>query len=318
MPRSIKILGLVLAASAALAVAASPVNAQEAPGEAPRRIDGANRCATQELQPWEEEIVERELQKAMLSFQEKPLQKGLGGFIPPYWEKTIPVYLHFLRPASHGVPYEPVLRTQIRDQMLALNASYDVNTDPGNTEFNFVLAGTTITYNNAWHADCGEANEAAIKSALAVDPAHNLNVYVCDGIVIDGSDSILGYSYLPSVFPEASFMHGVVVLAATFPDGSAAPYNEGDTLVHEVGHYLGLDHTFKGGCTVTNDSVSDTPQEKTPAFGCPVGRDTCLANAGADPIFNFMDYTDDDCMNHFTKGQKWRMKAQVTTYKPSL
>lgn len=311
MLRSVRILGLSLAAFAALAVPTATVQAQE-----PARRDPAQRCGTQDLPSWEEEIVERELQKTMLSFHGS-LKKG-PNFVPPYWEKTIPVYFHFLRPASPGIPYEYVLRSQIRDQMLALNASYDVNTDPGNTEFNFVHAGSTITYNDAWHQDCGDANEAAIKSALAVDPAHNLNVYVCDGMIVDGSSGVIGYSYLPSQHSEGSFMHGVVMLAGTFPDGSAWPYDEGDTLVHEVGHYLGLHHTFKGGCTATNDSVSDTPQEKEAAFGCPYGQDTCPANPGSDPVFNFMDYTDDACMNHFTKGQKWRMKAQVTTYKPSL
>lgn len=308
----------LVAAAAAFAVASVPVQAQEAGREKPRlRIDASSRCGTQALLPWEEELVERELRQTMRSFREQSIQQGFS-FIPPYWGRTIPVYIHFIRPASHGIPYETLTRLQISQQIAVLNAAYDVNADPGNTEFNFVLAGTTITYNNAWFQDCGDDNEAAMKSALAVDPAHNLNVYVCGGITIDDESGVLGYSYLPAVFSEDSFMHGVVVLTGTFPGGSLAPYNEGDTMTHEVGHYLGLDHTFKGGCTSTNDHVSDTPQEKIPAFGCPYGRDTCPSDPGIDPVLNFMDYTDDDCMNHFTKGQKWRMKFQVTTFKPSL
>jgi Pregnancy-associated plasma protein-A len=157
----------------------------------------------------------------------------------------------------------------------------------------------------------GGADEFKAKKELREGGADALNIYTVSG------GGYLGWSYFPSGYASRPSVDGVVVAFASMP-GSTIPgyesYNLGFTATHEAGHWLGLYHTFQGGCNAKGDMIDDTPAEKTPAFGCQVGRDTCLED-GLDPIHNYMDYSDDPCMDEFTAGQAERMQEQYLYFR---
>lgn len=225
---------------------------------------------------------------------------GGGGTWTPI---TIPVFVHKITDGAKG----DISAQMINAQISVLNNAYS------GRGFTFALAGVTTTNNSGWYNTCeSSATESAMKNALAVDPARTLNMYTCSP-----AGGILGYARFPDSYPESSKLHGVVLLDQSLPGGTAALYNLGDTGTHEVGHYLGLYHTFQGGCSKRNDLVADTAPERSAAYGCPVGRDTC-SGGGADPILNFMDYTDDSCMNTFSDDQSIRMQDITAAFRPSL
>jgi hypothetical protein len=192
----------------------------------------------------------------------------------------------------------------INNQMTVLNNAFA----PLGWAFNLVSVDRTT--NSSWFTmSPGSTAESQAKNALRRGTADDLNIYTASP-----GGGLLGWATFPSSYAGNPKRDGVVVLFSSLPGGSAAPYNLGDTGTHEVGHWMGLYHTFQGGCNGNGDFVSDTPAEASPAFGCPVGRNTC-SSPGSDPIRNFMDYTDDSCMNSFTGGQNTRADAQFTTYR---
>ena len=215
---------------------------------------------------------------------------------------NINVYFHVIRRGT-GTTNGDVPASWITSQINVLNAAYS------GTGWSFTLVSTDRTTNSTWFTGCYGSSETAMKNALRQGTADDLNIYTCSP-----SGGILGYATFPASYNSQPKKDGVVILYSSMPGGSAAPYNEGDTGTHEVGHWMGLYHTFQGGCSGSGDSVGDTPAESSPAYGCPSGRNTC-SSAGFDPITNFMDYTDDSCMFQFTSGQDSRMDSQFTTYR---
>lgn len=220
---------------------------------------------------------------------------------------TINVYFHVINKGT-GVSNGDITTTMINNQMSVLQNAY------ASWGWNFNLVSVDRTTNTTWYNGCYGSSETAMKTALRQGTADDLNIYTCNP-----SGGILGYATFPSSYTSAPKKDGVVMLYSSLPGGTAAPYNLGDTGTHEVGHWMGLYHTFQGGCarnaTTGGDLVADTPAEKSAAFGCPTGRNTCTNIAGNDPITNFMDYTDDSCMFQFSSGQDTRMDSQFTTYR---
>ncbi len=237
---------------------------------------------------------------------------GGGGGTGPT-ARDIPVVFHIIaRSDGSGA----ATNAMINAQLAVLNDAFAGKDQNAGFATGFTFTETAQSRSQVWNNDAwfnatsGSTAERDMKATLRVGGPETLNFYLTNA-----GGNLLGWATFPTSYTSNPSYDGVVVLTESLPGGDAAPYNLGDTGTHEVGHWLGLYHTFQGGCNGNGDFVDDTAAERSPAYGCPTGRDSCRRGGGPDPIFNFMDYTDDACMNQFTAGQTDRMIALDTDFR---
>lgn len=241
----------------------------------------------------------------------------------------IPVVVHIIMHSNgDGVISDALVQTQIdilNEDFLALAGTngaggtdiqiefYLATQDPGGS----ATSGITRTTNDTFFADSG-----SYWNTLAWDTNAYMNVYT------NSASGALGYvPDLPQGGIAGNNVDRIVILWDTFGRDApfGPPYDQGRTLTHEVGHYLGLEHVFFGGCATdsspgcytSGDLVCDTASQVIATGGCPGGQDSCTGG-GVDNITNYMDYSDDTCMADFTAEQARRMRCSLENWRPDL
>lgn len=255
----------------------------------------------------------------------------------------IPVVVHVIHNGDAYGVNENITDEQVQSQITVMNQDFrrmsgtpGFNTNPvgADVQVEFVLAKVDPNGNptnginrvNLCQASWSTADiNSTVKPTTIWDPDLYMNMWS-----VNFTDtSLLGYAQFPestlgglSTASQSANTDGVVAGYRFFGSSDlatgsfSAPFDKGRTMTHEVGHYLGLRHIWgdNSACPTTNtvndkDFVADTPAANGPNYGCVANTNTCPSNPGNDMIQNYMDYTDDTCMNIFTAGQK----ARITT-----
>lgn len=240
---------------------------------------------------------------------------------------TIPVVVHVIyKTAAQNVSNE-----QINSQIDVLNKDFRRrNTDTVNTPDRFKPFGADvqIQFQLATADPKGRATTGIIRKSTNVssfstddkikfsskggDDAWDSRYYL--NLWVGSLGSLLGYSSIPGAAAEKD---GVAINYTAFGSiNASAPFDLGRTATHEVGHWLGLKHIW-GDSYCGDDLVDDTPKQGNFTSGCPTGfRSSCNNGEMGDMYMNYMDFTNDACMNLFTTGQKQRMLAMFSSGGP--
>lgn len=232
----------------------------------------------------------------------------------------IPVVVHIL----YNNASQNISDAQVASQLAALNRDFNKqNPDTVNIpeRFKALAADVEIEFALATADPMGRPTTGIIRrqttvaewtmddkikfSAQGGDNAWNSKSYL--NIWVGNVRQLLGYSSVPGGPAEKD---GVVINTSAFGTiNTGAPYNLGRTAVHEVGHWLALKHIW-GDTYCGDDLVGDTPKQGNYTTGCPTTfRTSCGNNATGDMYMNYMDFTNDACINLFTEGQKQRMRS---------
>ncbi|TFK24300.1 hypothetical protein FA15DRAFT_704739 [Coprinopsis marcescibilis] len=223
---------------------------------------------------------------AEMAAQEQNFQALLKSNPPPerLADVVIPVYYHIVY-ANQTLEGGYLSDQNARDTFNMLNTGFQ------NSGFTFQLEEIRRYNNPTWFNEIG-VSDPCLRRA-----------------------SVEGFAQYPWNYANNPDSDGVTLRHTIFP-GNGNPKRFGKTYIHEVGHWLGLYHTFEGhDCSGSGDFVSDTPAQAFQADGCPIGLDSCPFHPGVDPISNYMDYTEDLCRTEFTPGQIARMSGQYNQYR---
>lgn len=276
-------------------------------------------CHTEELDIHEREKHEKEIQEYRMKLTKET------------WDDirtiniTIPVYFHVYTDSfGNGTLEDEIIYQQMDILNDAFQGSPSNYSECGFSYEDFPASPFLFTLVNITRIQDDEVFE--LESSISQRTRRIMHFGGCESLnIYTGNADFLGFARYPfSCAPAGNTDPNVVnrgdsviLHYGSLPEGTLSRYNEGDTLIHEVGHWLGLFHTFTGGCEGDGDFVDDTPSEETSASGCPIGRDTCFGG-GIDPIHNFMNYVDDCCMYRFTSGQIERMIIEFDVFRSPI